>query len=361
MTRRERLLTAMRRGTPDRIPFTYDATAECSERLRVHLGLSSAEEIPAHFGCDQFGSLATLVGRSPIAWNQPDRRADGTRLTLWGTPLKKVEYPGGFYWEYDTPPLAAAETVADVERHAWPDPSRVEFAPLPPPGAWKPRQAETVFGDSSFIGPFGIAWQVRGMESIMLDMIENPALVESIVAHIEAFTLPLLKRFLETYKGAIDFVCCGDDFGTQLGLMIGREPFRRFFAPSLKRHFELARAHGVIAYQHCCGAIYDIIPDLIDCGVQVLNPIQTRAAGMDPARLKREFGSALAFHGGIDVQKTLPGGTPEEVRREVRERVAQLGPNGYVLCSSHAMQADIPPGNIVAMYDEIGKRGLTHG
>ncbi len=360
MDMRERLLTAMRRGTPDRIPFTYDATPECAENLRKYLGLASAGDVPRHFGCDSFGSVGNLVGGAHIAWNHPDKRPDGTRVTLWGTPLKRVEYPTGAYWEYDVPPLAAAETVADVERHAWPDPAKVEFAPLPSPEIWKPRQAATVVGDSSFIGPFGIAWQVRGMENIMIDTIENPALVEAIVANIEAFTLPLLKRFLETYRGAVDYVMCGDDFGTQLGLMIGREQFRRFFGPSLKRHFQLAQSYGVMCYQHCCGAIYDIIPDLIDCGVQVLNPIQVRAEGMDPVRLKREFGGSLAFHGGIDVQHTLPKGTPEEVRQEVRDRVKQLGPNGYLLVSSHAMQADIPPANVVAMYDEIAKIGKLH-
>lgn len=361
MNMRERLLTAMRRGVPDRIPFTYDATAECSEILRAHLGLKSVEEIPDTFHCDRFGSMANVLQRSHIEWNQPVTRPDGTRITLWGTPLKRVEYPGGAYWEYDMPPLANARTVADVEAHAWPDPAKVTFEPLPAPEVWKPRHAQNVVGEGAFIGPFGITWQVRGMENMMFDMIENPAMVDAIVAHVESFTLPLLRRFLETYKGAIDYVGCGDDFGTQLGLMISREHFQRFFAPSLKRHFELAHSYGVMGYQHCCGAIYDIIPDLIDCGVQVLNPIQVRAAGMDPARLKREFGKHLAFHGGIDVQQTLPRGTPDDVRREVRERVAQMGPNGYILVSSHAMQVDIPPANIVAMYDEIQEIGREMG
>jgi uroporphyrinogen decarboxylase len=113
-----------------------------------------------------------------------------------------------------------------------------------------------------------------------------------------------------------------------------------------------------MCYQHCCGAIYELVPDLIECGVEVLNPIQVRAEGMDPARLKREFGDRLAFHGAIDVQHTLPRGTTEDVRSEVRERVAQLGPNGYILCSSHGMQTDIPPENIVAMYDEVRRLGV---
>jgi uroporphyrinogen decarboxylase len=353
MNMRTRLLTAMRRGRPDHIPYTFHATAECAERLRAHLGLASADEIPAYFNCDSFGSVGTLIGRSHIAWNLGGEKPDGTRSTLWGTPLKRVEYPSGAYWEFDTPPLAAAETTADVDAHAWPDPAKVVFTPLPEPAVWQPRLEETVVGEGAFIGPFGIAWQLRGMEGMMIDMVENPALVDAVVDHIDSFTLPLLKRFLDTYRGAVDYVACGDDFGTQLGLLISPEHFRRFFAPSLKRHYELARSYGVMCYQHSCGAIFDIIPDLIDCGVQVLNPIQVRATGMDPARLKREFGAHLAFHGAMDIQHTLPKGTEAEVRQEVRDRVSQLGPNGYILTSSHALQADIPPANIVAMYEEI--------
>lgn len=347
------MLTAMRRGTPDRIPYTFDATGECAEALRAHLGLAATGEIPDYFNCDRFGSVANLLEAGHIVWNHGGNLPDGRRTTLWGTPLKRVQYSTGAYWEFDVPPLAHMETPEEIDAYAWPDPDKVEMVPLPDPSVWQPRQAEIVVGEGAFVGPFGIAWQVRGMENLMMDMIAAPENVDAIVANIEAFTLPLLERALDLYGGAIDYVSCGDDFGTQLGLLISREHFARFFAPSLKRHYALARSRGVMVYQHSCGAIYDIIPDLIDCGVQVLNPIQVTAVGMDPARLKRDFGNDLAFHGAIDIQQTLPTGTPDDVRREVRERVAQLGPNGYVLGSSHALQSDIPPANIVAMYEEI--------
>ncbi|MHB9131987.1 MAG: uroporphyrinogen decarboxylase family protein [Armatimonadota bacterium] len=357
MTSRERLLAAMRRETPDRIPYTFDATGECAEAVRAHLGLDDAAEIAGHFGCDLFGSVGGLMGKNHINWNHGGVQPDGSRTTLWGTPLKRVEYSTGAYWEYDVPPLVNVESAAEVDAYNWPDPDKVEFVPLPTDGSWQQRQAACVVGEGSFIGPFGIAWQMRGMEGLMMDMIAEPEIIEAIVAHIEAFTLPLLKRFLDTYQGAVDHVSCGDDFGTQLGLLISREHFQRFFAPSLKRHYELARSYGVMCYQHSCGAIFDIIPDLIDCGVQVLNPIQVTATGMDPYRLKQTYGNHLAFHGAIDIQQTLPNGTPDEVRAEVRHRVRQLGPNGYILGSSHALQSDIPPANIVAMYEEIRRLG----
>ncbi len=343
----------MRRETPDRIPYTFDATGECAEAVRAHLGLASTGEIAEHFRCDRFGSVDHLLQAGHINWNHGGETPDGRRTTLWGTPLKRVEYSTGAYWEFDTPPLAHMETAAEIDAFTWPDPNKVEFVPLPDAAVWQPRQAEIVVGEGAFIGPFGIAWQVRGMEALMMDMIADPENVDAIVANIEAFTLPLLAKALDLYAGAIDYVSCGDDFGTQLGLLISREHFQRFFAPSLQRHFELAKSKGVMCYQHSCGAIFDIIPDLIDCGVEVLNPIQVLAEGMDPARLKREFGTHLAFHGAIDIQQTLPTGTPDDVRREVRKRVVQMGPNGYVLSPSHALQSDIPPANIVAMYEEV--------
>jgi uroporphyrinogen decarboxylase len=133
---------------------------------------------------------------------------------------------------------------------------------------------------------------------------------------------------------------------------VGPDPVRRLFMPSLKRHYDLAHARGVMGYHHSCGAVFDIIPALIDAGVQVLNPIQTSAVGMDPARLKREFGHTLCFHGAIDIQQTLVTGTPAEVRAEVRNRIDTLGPGGYILAPSHILQPDSPPANILAMYEE---------
>ncbi|HEY3418524.1 MAG TPA: uroporphyrinogen decarboxylase family protein [Armatimonadota bacterium] len=353
MQSRARLLTAMRRDIPDRIPYTFEATGECAENLRAYIGLSSTEELANFFGCDRFGSVSNLLGESHIIWNHGGEQPDGSRTTLWGTPLKRVEYSTGAYWEYDIPPLAHMETVAEIDAYPWPDPDKVEFIPLPEESDWQETRETMVIGEGSFIGPFGIAWQVRGMEGLMIDMLADPEMAEAIVARIEAFTLPLLERFLRTYPGAVDYVSCGDDFGTQLGLLISREHFQHYFAPSLRRHFELAKSYGVMCYQHCCGAIYDIIPDLIDCGVEILNPIQVTATGMDPARLKREFGQHLAFHGAIDIQQTLPTGTTDDVRREVRTRVEQLGPGGYILGPSHNLQADIPPANILAMYEEV--------
>ncbi len=131
----------------------------------------------------------------------------------------------------------------------------------------------------------------------------------------------------------------------------------QFFMPSLKRHFDLGKKYGVRGYHHCCGAIFELVPSFIDAGVDVLNPIQTSAKGMDPAKLKKEYGKDIAFHGGIDIQQTIVSGTPQDVRDEVRSRIDTLGPNGYILGPSHVLQPDTPGENVAALYEAVREYG----
>jgi uroporphyrinogen decarboxylase len=192
---------------------------------------------------------------------------------------------------------------------------------------------------------------------MMLDLALNPAVVEAVVANVEIYTIGLLERILQKYPGAVDLIGCGDDYGTQQSLLISREMIDRYFMPSLRRHYDLGKKYGAAGYHHCCGAIFEIIPSMIEAGVKVLNPIQTSAEGMDPAGLKKSFGKELCFHGGIDIQQTLVYGTPDEVRAEVRSRIETLGPEGYILSPSHTLQVDTPPANVVAMYEEARDYG----
>jgi uroporphyrinogen decarboxylase len=195
------------------------------------------------------------------------------------------------------------------------------------------------------------------MEQLMMDLYLNPGIVEAIVNKVEEFTIGCLEVALKKYPGLIDLIGSGDDYGTQNGLLISPDSIQQFFIPSLKRHYDLGKKHGTMGYHHSCGAIFDIIPLMIDAGLEILNPLQTSAIGMDPMKLKKEFGKDLCFHGGIDTQQTLVTGTPEDVKAEVRERIDVLGPEGYILSPSHTLQADVPAQNIVAMYEEAKEYG----
>ena len=358
MSNRQELMDAIQRRKPGRIPYTFDARPETVENLRRHLGLDACVDIGEHFGCNKFSGLWSAFGAGPTMPERQERNKTGdprASVDIWGVRREAMEVGGATYWEISENPLADAETVADVERHDWPKPEEVVFPEIPKgfdAEAWK---RDRVVIDMSYICPFGVPWGIRGLERIMLDLAINPEIVEAIVAKVEEFTLGCLDIMLNKYPGMVDLVGCGDDYGSQNGLMMSPEMISQFFMPSLRRHYDLARKHGVLGYHHSCGAIFEMIPLFIEAGVVVLNPIQTSAAGMDPARIKREFGDRLCFHGAIDTQQTLAHGTPEQVRQEVRDRIQQLGPNGYILAPSHVLQPNVRPENIVAMYEEVQK------
>ena len=364
MQNRRELLAAMRRELPPRIPYTYGAETETNDILLKHLGLGADGDVGRHFQCNSFASLWGALGGGPQMPERNARRAalartlsPGAMVDIWGIRREWVQAGDIRYLEITHAPLSHCDTIAEVEAYDWPRADEVVW-PDVPTGLDLPRWKETedVFVMlNDYICPFGIPWAMTGMEKMMMDLIANPGVVEAIVAKVEEYTLACLRMTLEKYPGGVDAIGCGDDYGTQNGLLLSPEMIARFFMPSLKRHYSLGKRGGTLCYHHSCGAVFDMIPLFIDAGLDVLNPVQTSAAGMDPARLKRHFGSHLAFHGGIDIQQTLVTGTPEEVRAEVRNRVQTLGPAGYILAPSHVLQPDAPPENIVALYDEVQK------
>lgn len=338
-----------------RIPYMYDARPEANARFRDYLGLEKGQSVAEHFDCNFFTSLWKGIGQGP---SLPERNArnrvdePGVSVDIWGCCREHIQAGSAVYDEVTHHPLAEARTIADVEAHDWPTPDEVVFPDIPESfdlPAWK---ADKVVIEMGFIGPFGVPWAMVGLEKMMLDLALNPGLIEAVVAKTEEFTLGCLKKIFAKYPGAVDLIGSGDDYGTQNGLLISNDMIGQFFMPSLKRHYELGQKHDAMGYHHSCGAIFDMIPQFIEAGVNVLNPIQTSAAGMDPAKIKQAYGDHLCFHGGIDIQQTLVAGTPDDVRDEVRSRIETLGPNGYILSPSHTLQPDTPPENLVAMYDE---------
>jgi uroporphyrinogen decarboxylase len=182
-------------------------------------------------------------------------------------------------------------------------------------------------------------------------MILNPSFFEALMERILRFYMEFMEKFLAAAARRVDFLRIGDDFGTQRGLLVQEEHLRRFIQPALKALAVLARRHGARYYHHSCGAVRPLIPFFIETGVDVLDPLQVRATGMNPAELKAEFGRSIAFSGGVDEQELLPRGTPGEVRRGVRELLETMAPGGgFFLGPTHNFQLDIPTANIVAMY-----------
>jgi len=345
--RRENLLKTFAKKGNYYLPFTFDATQDAVNKIKKDLALKSDTDLISYFGCDIFSVPTDVTGSPIVTWPSP-----GENMTIWGTELVTVTHKsGGQYVEFGTPPLAYAESAKDVENYQhWPNADEIILHKRPATADYSEKIATCVVHEGGFTGPFGIPWQMRGMENLLMDMIAEPEIVDAMIERLDAITLPILKWVLEEYGDIIDMIGCGDDYGTQKGLLISPEHFRRFFGPSLKRHYDLAKSYGKLCYHHSCGAVRELIPDMIDCGLDVLNPIQVRATGMDPKELKREFGQDIAFHGAIDIQETLPKGSAQDVKDEVYRRVQELGPY-YCLTSSHALQTDIPTENVVAMFE----------
>jgi uroporphyrinogen decarboxylase len=245
-------------------------------------------------------------------------------------------------------PLWDARSLGDLEKHAWPTPDIFDYSVMAEQCQRYGGYAVMYEGADLFTRPCIL----RNMENVMLDMVERPEMAHYLFEKFTSFYVEDITRAVEATGGRIDLYCEWSDYGTQRGPLISVAMFREFIAPYLKRLVELCRASGVKFMAHSCGAIRTFIPELIAMGVDVLDPIQVTAAGMEPAGLKTDFGSKIAFHGGVSTQTTLPFGSPGDVREAVRLLVATLGAGGgYILASSHDISADTPPENIVAMYD----------
>jgi uroporphyrinogen decarboxylase len=342
MNSRERVLAAIDHIEPDRVPVDLWALSPVSDNLRAHLGADDDEGVWRALGVDLRSVWPTYVG--------PDlaRFDDGSWLDWWGCRRQMI----GPFEEVTVAPLAGAQTVADVEGYPWPEPYWFDYAGMRP-------QCEA-FGDYALVirdpGPYAtcvlrVGMYLRGMEQFMMDMAMEPTLAQAIITHVEALYLELDRRIFEAVGDLTDIYFIADDVGVQSGLMISPKMFRKFVKPSLERFIEQAHRYGQKVMYHTCGAVRRLIPDFIEMGVDILNPIQTSASGMEPAALKRDFGNALCFHGAMDIQTVLSQGTVVQVRDEVRHLCDVLGAGGgFILAPTNNVMPETPLENVIALY-----------
>ncbi len=385
---RQRVTRALQRLLPDRVPVDFLATPEVWGQLIRHFAIEAprptdadlfepAREAVLHalevdcrvVSYDQFcrppDGLSHLDGKTDW-WSSPSRstpsrmwrcvRPGGQWLDVWGRGFRLIQAPAGTYEEIGQCPLAEATTVAELKSHPWPEPDWWDFSPLPD----AIRQLD---GDQEYHlryragSVFETAWQLRGMEQFLTDLALCPALPAYIMDRLSDVTAELTRRVLAVAGDRLDMVYFYDDIATQNSLMISKETWRRHIRPHHARIVEVARAHYKKVMYHCDGAVRPLIPELIDMGVDLLNPIQVCARGMDPTQLKRDFGDRLSFHGGIDIVRTLSGGSREDIERDVRDSIETLGAQGgYILAGTHHIQADTPLRNVLRTYD-VALRG----
>ncbi len=376
MTHRERILAALSHKEPDRLPrdlgssLATTMTIKAHERLRAYLGLPS-EPPPATFAARSSTVIpddAILrrfdVDARPLLLGSPDGRPD-RRLSQdafadeWGVTWTRPE--DGHFITTDGPFYHLEEpALQDLERASWPDPDD--------PGRYRGlrERARALHEGTDYavvltlgVGPVHQCQFLRGYGEWLEDLLVNPAFAEGLLDRVVEPWIRVADRALREAGEYVDVVMYGDDIGTQGGPLVRPELYRRVIKPRHRRMADAVKRHGKPILYHSCGSVYAFIPDLIDIGIDALNPVQVTAADMDTRRLKQQFGADLAFWGGINTQKVLPFGTPQDVREEVRRRIEDLADGGgYVLCAVHNIQPEVPPGNVVAMYDaalELGR------
>jgi len=346
----ERVEMALAHREPDRVPFDFWAVPEVWAKLRLSLGVDGAlaeEAVLRLLGVDCRMVTTRYVGAK--ARELPD----GTYIDAWGTHRRTVTNEFSTYGEYAGHPLAQAETVADVLDWDWASADDWDVSDVR-------RQCERLNAGTRYHlryevgGIFEWSWALRGFERFLLDLVERPDVACAIMDRFTDIYIENTLRVIVAAGGLLDMVYTYDDVGIQNGLLMSPRMWRRYILPRHQRLNSAIRAakYPVKIMYHSCGAVFPLIGPFIDeMGIDVLNPLQPRAAGMDMARIKAEFGDRLSFHGGIDIQETLPHGTPDDVQAEVRERCELLGRGGgYICTSAHYLQADTPLENIIAMY-----------
>ena len=245
------------------------------------------------------------------------------------------------------------EDVEDAEavNFPWPDPEKYIDPELCRQLVDEAPEGKTIMG-MMWACHFQDTCAAFGMQTALMNMVAEPELVHYVDDHIVAFYEKALKIFLEATKGKVHAILIGDDIGSQRSLMISPKLVAEFVIPGARKLIDLAHSYGVKVLYHSCGSIVEAIPQLIEAGVDIIHPIQALAVGMQPENLKAKFEGQVAFCGGVDTQELLPNGTPEQVRAKVKE-LRTIFPTGLIISPSHeALQSDVPPENVKAMFDE---------
>jgi uroporphyrinogen decarboxylase len=346
MTPRERILAAVNHLEPDRVPFSwgFGATTEMARVMEQHLAAQGVD----------WGKLRRVtndkVGVGPT-WTGPVPPNGNTGAGLFGVRTREQSYGDGAYSEFTDFPLAGITDPAAVDRHPWPDARHYDYAGLRA-SALQADPGRTHALCFTAGNPFEIYCWMTGLEEGLCNLVVQPEVVQVALDHITTFFEERLRGVLREIGDLLDIVFLADDLGGQTGLLISRESYRAQLQPFHSRLTACVRqlAPQAATMFHSDGAVFDIIPDLMDAGVQILEAVQTDAAGMEPERLKAAYGERLSFHGAISVQHLLPRCDVATVERECRRLVQVLGRNGgYIAAPAHAIQLGTPPENVMAM------------
>jgi uroporphyrinogen decarboxylase len=358
---RERALRAVKHQEPDRVPIDNWMTPEVQKKTMAHFGCDTYEELLQFLGVDFRNNYGpSYVGQTFKKYD------DGTVEDLWGVRRKTVVYGKGTahegtYSEVAESPLAKMKTVEEIEQYGrWASPDWWDYSKVKEDCAkFHPQYCVINVGDrldrTAQLKPM---MYLRGIQQAYMDLAINPKIVEAIRDHILNYFVEYDHRVFKAAGGEIDIFMMGDDMGGQTGPLLSLDMWRRYFKKGFKTYIDIAHQYGIPVMYHTCGDVRRLIPDFIECGLDILQSLQPRASNMDIKELKQEFGKDLAFQGGMDIQHTLPLGTPEDVRTMVKYAMdhAKAG-GGYIICTAHNIQIDTPMENVVALFEAYHEFG----
>ena len=383
MTSRERLLLALNHREPDRVPIDLGGNQSgihrfAYQRLVDLLGLK--EEIVIMDLVQQLALPSEAVlerlhvdtryvrarGAAGFDARVVKREREGRTWhdftdefgVTWSMPEDSPRY-----FDITHSPLAGL-SLDEIKAYPFPrgdDPTRFEGLREEALRIRRDTPCAVISGISGVV--YEICWYMRGLENLFADMIERPQVLEAIIDRTLQFWLDWFRLFLDEAEDIVDVIMIGDDLAGQKGPLFSPAIYRSIVKPRQKRLVQYIRSRTKAKiWYHSCGSVLQYIPDLIDNGIDALNPVQLSARGMDPGELKKAFGEEICFWGGgIDSQHVLPHASPDEVREQVRRNLGIFKPGGgYVFANVHNIQADVPPGNVIAMFDAAHECGQYH-
>lgn len=366
MTHRERLAAAISHEQPDMVPIDLGGTVDSSivaegyEKLKDHFGIQ-AENVLCHrmmrvVRVDERILQALDIDTRGVFLGAPMKKMEvelgpNRYRDLWG--VERVHPQHSYYYDQISFPLSGDITVSDISRYPWPDPDDPGFVQgLKDQVRWIRENTDCAAILSLPAPCVHISQYLRGFEDWFCDFVLNTRILEALFDAVLEVTLQIAKNELKEVGGDVDVVICADDLGAQNGLQVSYDHFLKYIKPRLEKY--LRQAHDLSPAKilfHSCGSVAAIIEDLIEIGVDVLNPVQITAAGMNPAELKGKYRGRMAFWGGMDSQRVLPKGSTKDVKRMVEELIERMGEGGgFVLSSVHNIQPDVPLENILTMF-----------
>ena len=317
----------------------YWATPEADDKIKKHLGCASDEELFERLHIDRPVSVSPVYAGPPLLEDRDQ----------YGCMFRDVRYGDGTYRECINHPLAAFDTVEEIDaNYTWPIADWYDYSTIANQLTGKESRPVQAGGSE----PLLLYKRLRGEEQAFMDLVLAPDIVAYCLDKLFDFCYENTSRIYEKIPGKTTFTYVSEDMGSEKDLMFSPELIRRFLMPRMKRMMDLVHQSGAYVFHHNDGAIRKILPDLVDAGIDILNPVQWNCFDMDRESLKSDFGKRVVFHGGMDNQYTLPFGSTKEVREEVLDNIRILGAGGgYILAPCHNIQVISPPENITALYD----------